>query len=143
MIDPVPSVSAVYRMHLQLAGRAVWLLTKYWWLARKGTSPAALAARLGRVPSAAIPAWLLSARVVAIVSRVARVHPLRPSCLPQALAACHMLASAGREASVRVGVDRAGSDLVAHAWVQAPDLPDASCQTEFVPLGDIHPQTTI
>ena len=142
MIDHSVSAPVAYRTHVRIAVMAAWLLTRYWFLARTGSSPADLGARLGGGPSDAVPSWLPSTRVVAIVARVARLHPLRPTCLPQALTVCHLLARAGRRASVRLGVDRADGHLLAHAWVHAPDLPDVSCHTGFEPLGDIHPQST-
>lgn len=137
-----PSAPEACYVHVRVALAAAWLLTKYWWLARSGTSPATFASRLGLPSSGAVPAWLPSTRVAAIVTRVARIHPLRPACLPRALAACHLLTSAGRDASVRLGVERAQRRLLAHAWVAAPDLPDVCCHSGFVPLGDIHPRVT-
>jgi len=139
MTSRPPSASTVHHTHLRVAITAAWLLTKYWWLARRGASPATLATRLTVRSVRVVPAWLPSPRVLAIVSRVAGVHPLRPECLPQALTACQLLLGAGRAASVRLGVDRKAGQLRAHAWVHAADLPEDHGRDAFVPIGDIQP----
>jgi hypothetical protein len=125
------------QLHVALV--AAWLLTRYWWMSRRGASPAALAARTQDGSWRVVLPRLPSSRVLAIVSRVARVHPLQPACLPQALTGCHLLSSAGRAALVRLGVDREGGQLAAHAWVQTTGMPQKQNAGRFATLGDIQP----
>jgi hypothetical protein len=122
---------------------AAWLLTRYWWMARRGAVPAALAAQTRKGSWRVVPSGMSSSHVLAIVSRVARVHPFQPRCLPEALTGCHLLVSAGRAASVRLGIERAAEQLSAHAWVHTGDTVEGQHRGRFVPLGDIQPGTSI
>jgi len=61
------------------------------------------------------------ARTVALsVSRASRLVP-HASCLTQAFAGHLLLAWQGYSSSIRIGVDREDSKLVAHAWLLAGD----------------------
>jgi hypothetical protein len=57
-------------------------------------------------------------RVARIVPVAARRVPWRSDCLVQAIAAQNWLAAAGVAGQIVIGVDRAGSDLESHAWLQ-------------------------
>lgn len=129
MSDAAGSRGARWRVAL----RAAWDLTRFWALVR--ARPRALerwqvdpGPRLApgeeRRQQASRPGDPGARRIVAIVGRVAHMHPLRPACLEQALASCAALRRRGIAARVRLGVRRGdASGLVAHAWVEVEGLP--------------------
>lgn len=60
------------------------------------------------------------ARVSQAVARAAHHHPARPTCLPQALAARHMLRRRGLASTLILGLARKPDGaLQAHAWLDA------------------------
>ncbi|MEE4173073.1 MAG: lasso peptide biosynthesis B2 protein [Xanthomonadales bacterium] len=52
-----------------------------------------------------------------------RYLPMKGSCLSRSLALCRVLRRFGQDARLHVGVDRAKSDLGAHAWVEVGARP--------------------
>ena len=62
----------------------------------------------------------------------------RRPCLPQALATRYLLARVGCSTELRIGVQRKGAALAAHAWLEKDGVPisDAEGATSFVPLRD-------
>lgn len=76
------------------------------------------------------------ARVNAVLSAVARasqLHPLRPGCLEQALAARTILSSAGEPARVVIGINSAPA-LSAHAWVEVGRYANDASRPAFAAL---------
>ena len=61
------------------------------------------------------------------VQTMARRHPLRPRCLARAMAARLMLSRRGIPSTLFLGLRRRGprsrSEMLAHAWLRAGDLP--------------------
>ena len=60
-------------------------------------------------------------RVRWAVRTAARNLPLRLTCLPQAFAACWMLAARGGRPHLRYGVAKSNDGFRAHAWVELED----------------------
>lgn len=69
----------------------------------------------------------------AVVSHA--LFPRRP-CLPQSLATRYLLARVGCPTELRIGVQRQGAGLAAHAWLEKEGVPviDAEGATSFAPL---------
>jgi hypothetical protein len=69
----------------------------------------------------------------AVVSHA--LFPARP-CLPQSLATRYLLARAGCPTALRIGVQRRGAGLAAHAWLERDGVPitDPDGATSFAPL---------
>jgi len=57
-------------------------------------------------------------RFARAVQRAARHLPFRPTCLEEALALERLLHRAGLDASLVLGVRRAGTTIEAHAWLE-------------------------
>jgi hypothetical protein len=79
----------------------------------------------------------VTARDLAIsVERVARRLPFRPTCLEKALVLERLLAAAGLDASVIIGVRRANNTLDAHAWLEHNGQPliGGSVASDYVRL---------
>lgn len=67
---------------------------------------------LCREPASAQPIWRM-------VSIIARRGPVKASCLAQAMVIRALLAESGVESTLKLGVRKAGGNLLAHAWVVA------------------------
>lgn len=129
MDDAIGSRAARWRVAL----RAAWDLTWFWVAVRmrpRALEPwqvgagSRLAPGEARGQNASRPGDPGPWRIAAIVSRVARRHPLRPACLEQALAGCAALRRRGIAARVRIGVRRVdASGLAAHAWIEVAGAP--------------------
>jgi hypothetical protein len=83
-------------------------------------------------PSQSATIW----RVYRAVRRAKRIWPANAACLQTALVLVSVLHARGIPASIQVGVRRHGTELTAHAWVQAGDLmlDDAGAAGAFVAL---------
>lgn len=124
---------------LVIALRAAWSLCVFWILVRT-RDVRALEARIRAGSREARPAAarIAPARLVGIVRRVARVHPLRPRCLEQALTAALLADRAGLSTSVRIGVRRGPSGVDAHAWVVISGVIMDPSASGFTPLLSLH-----
>ncbi|MDC0948269.1 lasso peptide biosynthesis B2 protein [Gammaproteobacteria bacterium] len=60
---------------------------------------------------------LSASQLATAVNRAARLYP-GTTCLPHALVLAHLLQSAGIDHRFRIGVQRDGTRLAAHAWVE-------------------------
>jgi hypothetical protein len=59
----------------------------------------------------------------ALVNAVARHSPLPAACLTRSLVAEWLLRRRGCDAELRIGVQRTGSGIAAHAWVESGGVP--------------------
>lgn len=81
-------------------------------------------------------------RLVGIVRRVARIHPLRPQCLEQALTAALLAERAGFSTSVHIGVRRVPNlgtrELEGHAWVVISGVTMDRAAADFTTIASLH-----
>jgi hypothetical protein len=95
---------------------------------------AALAAP-GRTAAAADDSAASRARSTArLVAAAARYGPYRASCLPIALTLRWLLGRQGIESELRLGVNKTGGRLAAHAWVEhrgRPLIEDADVHRRY------------
>jgi transglutaminase superfamily protein len=127
----------------------VWALIRAWWLLL------AVDVGLRLVPFPRLEGWLAPAppredetagpepdetavpRLVWATAAAARHHLYPMRCLPQALCLRWLLGRLGIAAELRVGVERRGGDLHAHAWVERDGRPvgeDFRVADRFAPL---------
>jgi hypothetical protein len=93
---------------------------------------------LGAAGAAPTPETLAAAhRLASLTNRVARRHPLRPTCLHRSLLLCWLLRRQGLQPTLHIGVRRGASAIEAHAWVELHgqvlnDAPDVGAR--FAPF---------
>ena len=56
------------------------------------------------------------------VQRASRLVPFAASCLAQAMAGQQMLRTRGTASTIRMGLDRKGNSMYAHAWLVCGDV---------------------
>jgi hypothetical protein len=83
------------------------------------------------------------ARLAKVVDTAARFSVIGRSCLTRALVLERLLVREGIRAELRIGVQRMGSGIAAHAWVEVDGVPvaePADIERSFPPFDRVGPR---
>ncbi|HSS47320.1 MAG TPA: lasso peptide biosynthesis B2 protein [Thermoanaerobaculia bacterium] len=138
------SASSTLRRLRRLRSSEAWALVRAWWLLLW------IDLGLRLLPFQRLESWLAPApgnpraadetvvpEMIWATAAAARHHLYPMRCLPQALCLRWLLGRRGVVTELRIGVERQGGDLRAHAWVERDGRPvgeDLRVVDRFAPL---------